>query len=447
MKVFEFVKVRRALSIAIALLICGSLPSLAYVPPLTFAEVPPTLYGAQRLTLQGTVNSVCANHTVAVARRDGASWTALGQAKTEVDNSWRITTRVPNSARLVQYRADCGAKYSATVLRTVLKTKSVSFSGPGNRILGLDISRWQHIPGQVIDFAQMASAGASFVIIKASDGYGPEDAIARQYVIEDARRAKAAGMYVGYYHMISIPTGNSTPVLIASANRQASLIATRLTDLGGYDVRTLPYTLDIEGINSSITQASLELWTKTIVAKVTQLTKRTPIIYSYRSLLASRFSRSDQTVSLLRGSHLWLAQPGNPADPTVQVGQFRRTPFSCFHTAWATPSCRTVWTIWQYTSRGNRDKFGIPWAPLPGSKCPSQAHYCIPGKGTGPLHLDLDVFNGNAKDLERLADGSWSRTPADYIDPSASPTPSATPSATLSTTPAPSLSPSPSIRP
>ena len=440
---FGSVKFRKAMSAALAVFICGSLPAFAYVPPLTIAEVPSTLYGHQRLTLQGTLNSLCANHTVALTRRDGASWTALGKTTADADNTWHMTTRVPNSARLVQYRADCGAKYAATVLRTVLKTNPTSFSGPGNRVLGLDISRWQHIPGQIIDFSQMASAGVSFVIIKASDGYGPEDAIAQQHVIEDASRAKAAGMYVGYYHMISIPTGNSTPVLIASANRQASLIATRLKQLGGYDVRTLPYTLDIEGINSSITQDSLELWTTTIVTKVKQLTKRTPIIYSYRSLLASRFSRSEQTVSLLRGSHLWLAQPGNPADPTVQVGEFRRNPFSCFHTAWATPSCRTVWTIWQYTSRGNRDKFGVPWAPIAGNKCPSQAHYCIPGRGTGPLHLDLDVFNGNAQDLERLADGSWSRGATDYIDPS----PVATPSVTTSVSPAASISPSPSISP
>jgi len=441
MNVFRFAIFRWAVVVAVAAALGGSLPSFAYVPPLTFSDVPSTLYGHQRLTLQGTVNSACANHTVALARRDGTTWTSLGKTETDAGNTWRLITRVPNSARLIQYRADCGAKYAATVLRTVMKTNPISFSGPGNRILGLDISRWQHIPGQVIDFAQMASAGVSFVIIKASDGFGPEDAIAQQHVIEDASRAKAAGMYVGYYHMISIPTGNSTPVLIASANRQATLIATRLKQLGGYDVRTLPYTLDIEGINSSITQASLELWTKTIVTQVTQLTKRTPIIYSYRSLLASHYSRSDETVSLLRGSHLWLAQPGNPADPAVQVGEFRRNPFSCFHTAWATASCRTVWTIWQYTSSGNRDKFGIPWAPLSGNKCPSQAHYCIPGTGTGPLHLDLDVFNGDANDLERLADGSWTRTPADYIDPSPTPSPSATSSV------APTVMPSATINP
>jgi hypothetical protein len=38
----------------------------------------------------------------------------------------------------------------------------------------------------------MAEAGISFVIMKASDGYGPEDNIAKKFVLGDARQAKAA---------------------------------------------------------------------------------------------------------------------------------------------------------------------------------------------------------------------------------------------------------------
>jgi GH25 family lysozyme M1 (1,4-beta-N-acetylmuramidase) len=293
--------------------------------------------------------------------------------------------------------------------------------------VGLDISRWQHMPRQTIDFAQMAAAGISFVIIKASDGYGPEDAIAKKYVIDDARRAKAAGLIVGYYHMISVPTGNAKGTLIGSANRQASLVSTRLRQLGGYDVRTLPFTIDVEGINSTISQASLELWTRTFVTAFTKKTKRTPMLYSYRSLLATRYSRSESTIKFLRTMHLWLAQPGNPADPTVRVGQFRPNDGSCFHTAWATSQCRTVWTIWQYTSRGNRDTYGIPWSPQRGSRCPSQAKYCVAGVGTGPLHLDMNVFNGKIADLEALVAGSWQRRPGDFVDPTATPTLSSTP--------------------
>jgi len=405
----------------------GLLPAVAFVPAITISPVSFSLYGRQTLTLQGNVGQICHEHPVRISRKQGTVWRDLGKASVTRSRQWRLVTRVPNITSSVVYRASCGAQYSASLVRKVTKTSTISYSGPGRRIVGLDISRWQHMPRQTIDFAQMAAAGISFVIIKASDGYGPEDAIAKKYVIDDARRAKAAGLIVGYYHMISVPTGNAKGTLIGSANRQASLVSTRLRQLGGYDVRTLPFTIDVEGINSTISQASLELWTRTFVAAFTQKTKRTPMLYSYRSLLATRYSRSESTIKFLRTMHLWLAQPGNPADPTVRVGQFRPNDGSCFHTAWATSQCRTVWTIWQYTSRGNRDTYGIPWSPQRGSRCPSQAKYCVAGVGTGPLHLDMNVFNGKIADLEALVAGSWQRRPGDFVDPTATPTLSSTP--------------------
>ena len=417
----------RIAALTSATLIIVLLPAVAFVPAITISPVSFTLYGRQTLTLQGNVGQICHEHPVHISRKQGAIWRDLGKASVSQSSQWRLDTKVPNVASSVVYRASCGAQYSASLVRKITKTSTISYSGPGRRIVGLDISRWQHIPRQTINFEQMADAGISFVIIKASDGYGPEDTIAKKYVIDDARRAKAAGLIVGYYHMISVPTGNARATLIGSANRQASLVSTRLRELGGYDVRTLPFTIDVEGINSSISQASLELWTKTFVTAFTKKTKRTPMLYSYRSLLATRYSRSESTISFLRTMHLWLAQPGNPADPTVRVGQFRPNDGSCFHTAWATSRCRTVWTIWQYTSRGNRDTFGIPWSPQRGSRCPSQAKYCIAGVGTGPLHLDMNVFNGKIADLEALVAGSWQRKPADFVEPTATPSFSSTP--------------------
>ena len=87
--------------------------------------------------------------------------------------------------------------------------------------------------------------------------------------------------------------------------------------------------------------------------------------------------------------------------------------------------------MWQYTNRGNRDTFGIPWRPLPGQKCPSHARFCVPGVGTGPHHLDLNVFNGNAVQLQNLISGTWVRLPSDYVVPS--PTPSVSVSLSPST--------------
>ena len=51
-------------------------------------------------------------------------------------------------------------------------------SGPGDRIHGIDISKWQHPYGKSINFVKMAKAGISFVMIKGGDGHDPADATA-----------------------------------------------------------------------------------------------------------------------------------------------------------------------------------------------------------------------------------------------------------------------------
>jgi GH25 family lysozyme M1 (1,4-beta-N-acetylmuramidase) len=58
---------------------------------------------------------------------------------------------------------------SAAPRESALAASSLSMSGPGNRIHGADISRWQHPGGKPIDFTKMRAAGLDFVIIKASD--------------------------------------------------------------------------------------------------------------------------------------------------------------------------------------------------------------------------------------------------------------------------------------
>ena len=224
----------------------GLVPALAFVPAITFTPLPATLYGRQSVVLQGSIGKICREHPVHVSIKNGSVLRTVGQATININNRWRLTTRIPNTASSVIYQASCGAHYTASIVRQVQRTPAITYSGPGGRILGIDISRWQHIPGQTIDFKQMVNAGISFVIIKASDGYGPEDQLARQYVVSDARSAKAAGLIVGYYHMISVPTGNASRTLTSSANRQATLASERLRELGGYDVRTLPLTIDVD---------------------------------------------------------------------------------------------------------------------------------------------------------------------------------------------------------
>jgi GH25 family lysozyme M1 (1,4-beta-N-acetylmuramidase) len=135
-------------------------------------------------------------------------------------------------------------------------------------------------------------------------------------------------------------------------------------------------------------------------------------MYSYRNFLASRYLQDPATIDKFRNYHLWLAQPGNPADPAVQVGQ-GLSGRPCYETPWKQTDCSYVWTFWQYTNSGDRELYGIPWSPTVGD-CPTDVTLCFPGRGTGRNHLDLNVFNGTAADLSALVTGSWVRTPLEY---------------------------------
>jgi GH25 family lysozyme M1 (1,4-beta-N-acetylmuramidase) len=135
-------------------------------------------------------------------------------------------------------------------------------------------------------------------------------------------------------------------------------------------------------------------------------------MYSYRNFLATRYLQDPATVDKFRNYHLWLAQPGNPADPAVQVGQ-GLSGRPCYESAWKQTDCSYVWTFWQYTNSGDRELYGIPWSPSVGD-CPTGVTLCFPGRGTGRTHLDLNVFNGTAADLTALVNGLWVRSPLEY---------------------------------
>ena len=56
----------------------------------------------------------------------------------------------------------------------------IEFKGPGSRIHGTDISRWQHPNGKLIDLKKKRAAGINFVMIKGSDTRDEADALARK---------------------------------------------------------------------------------------------------------------------------------------------------------------------------------------------------------------------------------------------------------------------------
>jgi GH25 family lysozyme M1 (1,4-beta-N-acetylmuramidase) len=101
-------------------------------------------------------------------------------------------------------------------------------SGPGSRIHGVDISKWQHPYGKPINFIKMAKTGVRFVMIKGSDSQPTADAEAKKYLIADRKAAQEAGMYTGFYYFAYLPDSTKKAEIIADAKAQAQKTFWRL---------------------------------------------------------------------------------------------------------------------------------------------------------------------------------------------------------------------------
>jgi len=379
---------------------------------LSMARIPTSLVVGQKVTFSGKATGNLKGTKVTIQIKKGKNWKTLKVVKSGKKNgAWSAKVIVPASKSTISIRAVSGKKKTKAQTVAVLAPLKIVATGPGNRILGVDLSRWQS-SDQPLDFNRMAAAGVGFVFIKSSDGLATEDALAIPYATTWAPAAKSAGILVGYYHRARLPLTTDPNTMIADAKSQADNAADRLGTLGGYDDRTLPYVLDVEGVDSEITDEMVTLWTLTWLEEMEAATNRRPIIYSYRNFLATRYLQDPVTIDKLRNYHLWLAQPGNPADPAVQVGQgLNDRP--CYESAWKQTDCSYVWTFWQYTNSGDRELFGIPWGPGAGD-CPTDVTLCFPGISSARKHLDLNVFNGTAADLTALLSGLWVRSPLEY---------------------------------
>jgi GH25 family lysozyme M1 (1,4-beta-N-acetylmuramidase) len=272
---------------------------------------------------------------------------------------------------------------------------TVHTKGPGGRIHGSDVSRWQHPNDAPINFVKKYKAGLRFVMIKASDTREESDALALKYVIMDRAAAQAAGIYTGFYHYATLPDSRDLEVFKADATAQAEKVLWRLSSLGGYNEMDLPYALDLEnncieynslGCSKYATKESVTLWAKTFLKIVKERTGRTPILYSYPAFLEGAMVRDAELASY----PLWLAQYGvDPANPIAQPGL---KPIGCYVHSWTSPDCTSQWVIWQYTSCGIAPKYGVP-----GNR------------------LDLNVFRGTQDDFLALATGTWTPAPGDFM--------------------------------
>ena len=268
-------------------------------------------------------------------------------------------------------------------------------AGPGNRIHGVDISKWQHPYDKPINFEKMAKAGVRFVIIKGSDSQAPADALAKKYLIADRTAAQAAGLYTGFYYFSYLPDTTKKAEIIADAKAQAQKTIWRLGEIGGYTEQDLPVALDLETncvrIISGIckkyaSRANVSLWAKTWLTEVEAKTNRKPFVYSFPSFLQNAMTRSSQ----LAKYPLWIAAYGKqPAEPANHPGM---KSVGCFAHSWTKADCRADYQIWQYTSCGKGSKYGV-----------------------ASSRIDLNVFSGSEDKFYALTKGVWQPEAVDLL--------------------------------
>jgi len=354
------------------------------------------------VTFYGTIKPARSGLSVKIQGNTSGSWKSTRfTTKTTKAGTWKIVAVATSFDIPIKYRAqvNIAGKITNSPIRTITMKKlpqistldpslAVESFGPGGRIHGADVSRWQHPNDKPIDFSVAYASGLRFVMIKASDTRDTADALALKYLIMDHAAAQAAGLYTGFYHYAILPDVSDSAGIIRDATAQAQKVLWRLAAIGGYTERDLSYALDLENkcvrVSSSgacqkyATRAAVTLWAETFLGLLKEKTGRTPILYSYSNFLESSMNKSAK----LAQYPLWLAQyaidPFNPINqPGIKAG-------GCFVHSWTGANCDSQWTIWQYTSCGIAPKYGVP--------------------GT---RLDLNIFRGSASDFLNLTKGSW----------------------------------------
>lgn len=252
--------------------------------------------------------------------------------------------------------------------------------GPGHHIFGLDISRYQHAGSKPINFVTMAAAGVSFLWINGGNTLSDADLLAAKYYRPDRQGAQAAGIYTGFYYYVHLPNTAKRSVIVANAQNQANKVINRINLDGGLNALDMPIALDLEttctqkvifGICAhSLSPQETTLWVTEWDRVIEAGTSRTPVIYSFRSLLHGSLGKATALID----NPLWIATAGvDPAKPGSQPALLKT---GCSMNIWTTPDCQTQWSFWQYSSGGNGRKYGIPQG-----------------------QVDLDIFSGTPEDF------------------------------------------------
>ena len=362
------------------------------------------------VTFYGTIKPARSGLSVKIQGNTSGSWKSTRfTTKTTKAGTWKIVAVATSFDVPIKYRAqvNIAGKITNSPIRTITMKKlpqistldpslAVESFGPGGRIHGADVSRWQHPNDKPIDFSVAYASGLRFVMIKASDTRDEADALALKYLIMDHAAAQAAGLYTGFYHYAILPDVSDSDGIIRDATAQAQKVLWRLAAIGGYTERDLSYALDLENkcvrVSSSgacqkyASRAAVTLWAETFLGLLKEKTGRTPILYSYSNFLESSMNKSAK----LAQYPLWLAQYA--LDPFNPINQPGIKAAGCYVHSWTGANCDSQWTIWQYTSCGIAPKYGVP--------------------GT---RLDLNIFRGSASDFLNLTKGTWAPSLVDLM--------------------------------
>lgn len=179
---------------------------------------------------------------------------------------------------------------------------------------GPDLSHYQ----RAVDMRQLARAGASFVMLKATEGPTYEDPTYRRRHDE----ARAAGLVVGAYHFARPSKGLDTA--LAQAHHF-------LRQIGTLRPGDLPPVLDLEQ-TGGLHPSDLVAWAARFLACVHDQSGRQPMLYTYSAFAAAHLSVPSAYGRLTRYP-LWLARyrrrPPAPPAPWKGIG----------------------WTFWQHSDR------------------------------------------------------------------------------------------------
>lgn len=398
------------LSVFLIIGIAGAPQSFAATTTLSMAVRQTPSATESLLTMYGNLKPNKSGTTVKIQVDTNGKWsnTAFMTKVTRV-GTWKVTALATALDAQVRYRAVAVVTgrtlYSPIRAITVKQlpefsnadpAQFIDLKGPGGRIHGTDVSRWQHPNDKPIDFVKKYEAGMRFVFIKASDTRETADLLAVKYAAMDHHAAQAAGLYTGFYHYAVLPDVTSPEEIKQDALAQAQKVVWRLASMGGYSDRDLPYALDLENkcvrysstgaCQKYATRSAVTLWATTFLASLKEKTGRTPILYSYPSFLEGSMVRTPE----LAQYPLWLAQYGiDPANPINQPGLKSG---GCYVHSWTGANCDSQWTVWQYSSCGIAPKYGVP-----GNR------------------LDLNVFRGTPSSFLELVKGVWKPTVVDLM--------------------------------